>query len=67
MNAEHEHPTAFDDEISTSQKQDHGHIGASALGLNKSTNSLPPFANQSRVSRIKNAVAAAKDDDLERA
>ena len=37
-----------------------------AINLSKSASNLPPASNQSRVSRIKTAIAA-KDDDLERA
>ena len=43
------------------------HHDVSPHALHKSTNSLPPFANQSRVSKLKNAIAVSKDDDLERA
>ena len=67
MDAHDDRPTAFEEEIEASQRQEQAQISAGAQGLNKSTNSLPPFASQSRVSRIKNAVHQAKDDDLERA
>ena len=39
---------------------------AAAVNLSKSASNLPPAPNQSRVSKIKSAIAT-KDDDFERA
>ena len=67
MDALRQQPSAFEEELDPGARLAEAQPASGMQALNKSTNSLPPFANQSRVSKIKNAVAAAKDDDLERA
>ena len=49
--------------------KDQTHRGAAVTSnnLSKSTSSLPPFANSTRVAKIKTAISTNKDDDLERA
>ena len=68
-NVTHEQDDVEDMDGMADLVKDQSHKGAAVTSnnLSKSTSSLPPFANSTRVAKIKTAISTNKDDDLERA